>query len=80
VTLPDCEADHSPPSSAHDFHNQSSCHDAKINTRGKFTSTLEVAAFGYHVFEMERINADFFLLERPNLFVICNTFSKWWEG
>jgi hypothetical protein len=23
----------------------------------------------------------FFLLERPNLFVICtNTFSKWWEG
>jgi hypothetical protein len=23
----------------------------------------------------------FFLLERPNLFAICNnTFSKWWEG
>jgi hypothetical protein len=24
---------------------------------------------------------NFFLLERPNLFAICNnTFSKWWEG
>jgi hypothetical protein len=23
----------------------------------------------------------FFLLERPNLFAVCNnTFSKWWEG
>jgi hypothetical protein len=26
-------------------------------------------------------NGNFFLLERPNLFAICNnTFSKWWEG
>jgi hypothetical protein len=24
---------------------------------------------------------DFFLLERPNLFAVCNnTFGKWWEG
>jgi hypothetical protein len=35
-----------------------------------------------HIFTITNQRAiAFFLLERPNLFAICNnTFSKWWEG